>query len=206
MKYILTLLLVVASFASSANLVKKGEFVQKDNAYPMVKLTTTMGDIVVELDRRKAPITVNNFLGYVVDGGYEDTVFHRVEHDAEQERDFVIQGGGYDKKYDGAYMGPEIPNESGNGLKNDMYTIAMAYQDRKPHSATRQFFFNMNDNDHLNPGREWGFAVFGYVTEGTETLDKIMRVETGCHDKLGWCFVPKEPVVILKAQVLEPLQ
>jgi peptidyl-prolyl cis-trans isomerase A (cyclophilin A) len=98
MKYILTLLLVVASFASSANPVKKGEFIQKDNAYPMVKLTTTMGDIVVELDRRKAPITVNNFLGYVVDGGYEDTVFHRVEHDAEQERDFVIQGGGYDKK------------------------------------------------------------------------------------------------------------
>lgn len=206
MKYLISLLVLLTSFSSAANLIKKGEFVQKDNAFPLVKLTTTMGDITVELDRRKAPITVNNFLGYVVDGGYEDTVFHRVEHDAEQERDFVIQGGGYDKDYDGAYMGPAIPNESGNGLKNDMYTIAMAYQDRKPHSATRQFFFNMNDNDHLNPGREWGFAVFGYVTEGSETLDKIMRVETGCHDKLGWCFVPKKPVVILKAQALDPIK
>lgn len=194
--------IILSALCLSLNAQTKGEFIQKDNAFPQVKIITSMGEIVVELDRRKAPLTVNNFLSYVADGGYEGTVFHRVEHDPEQERDFVIQGGGYDKKYDGMYTGVSIPNESGNGLKNDMYTIAMAYQDRKPHSATRQFFFNMNDNDHLNPGRDWGFAVFGYVMEGTETLDKIMRVETGCHDKLGWCFVPKTPVEIVKVQVL----
>ena len=92
MKYFLSLVLILASLGTQANLIQKGKFIQKDNAYPMVKLTTTMGDIVIELDRRKAPLTVNNFLGYVVEGGYEDTVFHRVEYDAEQERDFVIQG------------------------------------------------------------------------------------------------------------------
>lgn len=182
----------------------EGRFVQKNNMFPRVEFTTTMGKIVIELDRSKAPITVNNFLTYVMDGSYKGTVFHRVERDVENERDFVIQGGGYDKEYDGVYEGEPIFNESGNGSKNDMYSIAMAYQDRQPHSGTRQFFFNMDDNDHLNPGKDWGFAVFGMVMEGYETLDKIMQVETGFNEKIGYDFVPKTPVVILNMTVLEP--
>ncbi|KTF15693.1 peptidylprolyl isomerase [Pseudoalteromonas sp. H105] len=182
----------------------EGRFVQKNNMFPRVEITTTMGKIIIEMDRSKAPITVNNFLTYVADGSYNGTVFHRVERDIENERDFVIQGGGYDKEYDGVYEGDPIFNESGNGSKNDMYSIAMAYQDRQPHSGTRQFFFNMDDNDHLNPGREWGFAVFGMVMEGYDTLDKIMQVETGFNDKIGYDFVPKNPVVILNMAVLEP--
>ncbi|MCQ8878078.1 peptidylprolyl isomerase [Pseudoalteromonas shioyasakiensis] len=182
----------------------EGRFVQKNNMFPRVEITTTMGKIVIEMDRSKAPITVNNFLTYVMDGSYKGTVFHRVERDMENDRDFVIQGGGYDKDYEGVYEGDPIFNESGNGSKNDMYSIAMAYQDRQPHSGTRQFFFNMDDNDHLNPGREWGFAVFGTVMDGYETLDKIMQVETGFNEKIGYDFVPKTPVVILNMAVLEP--
>ncbi|MEH6394118.1 peptidylprolyl isomerase [Pseudoalteromonas sp.] len=182
----------------------EGRFVQKNNMFPRVEITTTMGKIVIEMDRSKAPITVNNFLTYVMDGSYKGTVFHRVERDVENERDFVIQGGGYDRNYDGVYEGDPIFNESGNGSKNDMYSIAMAYQDRQPHSGTRQFFFNMDDNDHLNPGKDWGFAVFGMVMEGYETLDKIMQVETGFNEKIGYDFVPKTPVIILNMAVLEP--
>ncbi|WP_394192280.1 peptidylprolyl isomerase [Pseudoalteromonas atlantica] len=182
----------------------EGRFVQKNNMFPRVEISTTMGKIIIEMDRSKAPITVNNFLTYVMDGSYNGTVFHRVERDIDNERDFVIQGGGYDKEYDGVYEGDPIFNESGNGSKNDMYSIAMAYQDRQPHSGTRQFFFNMDDNDHLNPGREWGFAVFGMVMDGYETLDKIMQVETGFNEKIGYDFVPKTPVVILNMAVLEP--
>ncbi|MCG7566189.1 peptidylprolyl isomerase [Pseudoalteromonas sp. CnMc7-15] len=181
----------------------QGQFVQKDNLFPRVEFATSEGKVVVELDRSRAPITVNNFLTYVQDGSYKGSVFHRVERDEENDRDFVIQGGGYDKNYDGLHENDPIFNESGSGLENDMYTIAMAYQDRKPHSATRQFFFNMDNNDHLNPGSDWGFAVFGSVVEGFETLDKIMRVETDYQEKIGYSYVPKQPVIIFNIKVLE---
>lgn len=191
-------------FSMSTLAVQDGRFVQKDNVFPRVTIVTSLGSVVVELDRSKAPITVNNFLTYVVNKSYQGSVFHRVERDVENDRDFVIQGGGYDSDYDGLYERETIFNESGNGLKNDMYSIAMAYQDRKPHSGTRQFFFNMENNSHLNPGREWGFAVFGNVVDGYETLDKIMAVKTTFNEKIGYDFVPKQPVVILNITVLEP--
>ncbi|MGR3980574.1 peptidylprolyl isomerase [Pseudoalteromonas sp. 1181_04] len=200
----LFLLFILVQLSQTAMAATEGRFVQKNNMFPRVEITTTMGKIIVEMDRSKAPITVNNFLTYVMDGSYKGTVFHRVERDVENDRDFVIQGGGYDRNYDGVYEGEPIFNESGNGSKNDMYSIAMAYQDRQPHSGTRQFFFNMDNNDHLNPGKDWGFAVFGMVMEGYETLDKIMQVETGFNEKIGYDFVPKTPVVILNITVLEP--
>ncbi|MDP5214865.1 peptidylprolyl isomerase [Pseudoalteromonas tunicata] len=181
----------------------EGKFVQKDNLFPKVQITTTLGAIEIELDRSKAPITVNNFLTYVMDGSYKGSVFHRVEKDDVNEKDFVIQGGGYDTDYNGIAENDPIFNESGNGLKNDMYTIAMAYQDSKPHSGTRQFFFNMENNDHLNPGKDWGFAVFGSVTNGYETLDKIMAVKTDYNEKLGYSFIPVTPVVILDVKMVE---
>lgn len=203
MKRILFLSFILL-FTSHSYAAKEGRFVQKDNMFPRVEIVTSLGSIIVEMDRSRAPITVNNFLTYVEDGSYQGSVFHRVERDEDNEQDFVIQGGGYDKDYDGLHEYDPIFNESGSGLKNDMYSIAMAYQDRQPHSGTRQFFFNMADNDHLNPGRDWGFSVFGMVMDGYDTLDKIMQVETGFNDKIGYDFVPKTPVVILNVKLLEP--
>lgn len=203
-KLLITLcLLCISSHIFASN--KEGRFVQKDNLFPRVKIITSAGEIVVELDRSRAPITVNNFLTYVVNGDYKNSVFHRIEKDEYSELDefFVIQGGGYDKDYDGLFQRKPIFNESGNGLKNDMYTIAMAYQDNEPHTATRQFFFNMKDNDHLNPGKGWGFAVFGNVMEGYETLDKITESETGFNEEIGYNFVPKKPVMIFNVEILE---
>ncbi|MDK2596495.1 peptidylprolyl isomerase [Pseudoalteromonas obscura] len=197
---VFALIIVSTGFAHAAN--KEGRFVQKDNLFPRVQVNTSLGKIVIDLDRSRAPLTVNNFLTYVVNGDYKGSVFHRVERDEVNEKDFVIQGGGYDKDYDGMFERKPIFNESGNGLKNEMYSVAMAYQDNKPHSGTRQFFFNMDDNNHLNPGRGWGFAVFGNVTEGYETLDKIMQVETGYNKKLGYSFIPKTAVIIYSIEIL----
>ncbi|GAB5379871.1 MAG: peptidylprolyl isomerase [Aliiglaciecola sp.] len=175
-----------------------GSQIQPDNYYPRVLLETTMGNITVELDRTKAPITANNFLRYVDKRSFEDTVFHRIVPG------FVVQGGGYDKDFKEKPKFPKIYNESGNGLKNNLYSIAMA-RSNDPHSANRQFYFNMNDNESLDPGRNWGYAVFGYVTEGTEVLDKMAEVETHYDAILGWADVPVEPILLIKATVLPPL-
>ncbi len=199
-KIVIGLITLAISFSALA--AKDGKFVQKSNLFPKVKITTSLGSITLELDRSRAPITVNNFLSYVVDGSYKGSVFHRVEKN-DQDEDFVIQGGGYDKKYDGLHENPPIFNESGSGMKNEMYSVAMAYQANKPHSATRQFFFNMDDNKHLDPGSDWGFSVFGNVSEGYETLDKIMQVKTTYNEKIGYSFVPETPVIIFNIQVLE---
>jgi len=157
-----------------------------------------MGDITVELDRSRAPIAVNNFLRYVDKRSYEDTIFHRIV------ANFVVQGGGYDVDFNEKPSFPDIINESGNGLKNEMYTIAMARQ-KDPHSSNRQFFFNMNDNVSLDPGRDWGYTVFGYVVEGTDALDAISLVETDYDTTWGWADVPVEPVIIKRVTVLPPV-
>lgn len=186
--------------SSSAVMAKKddGSYVQPDNYYPRVKIETTMGDIVVELDRRRAPITANNFLRYVDKRAYEDTIFHRIV------RGFVVQGGGYTADFNGKSNFPDIFNESGNGLTNDLYTIAMARQN-DPHTANRQFFFNVNDNSSLNPGRDWGYAVFGVIVEGEEIVDAMSEVETEYSIRLNANNVPIEPIVIKKMTVLPPL-
>ena len=186
--------------SSSAVMAKKddGSQVQPDNYYPRVKIETTMGDIVVELDRRRAPITANNFLRYVDKRAYEDTIFHRIV------RGFVVQGGGYTADFNGKSNFPDIFNESGNGLTNDLYTIAMARQN-DPHTANRQFFFNVNDNSSLNPGRDWGYAVFGVIVEGEEIVDAMSEVETEYSIRLNANNVPIEPIVIKKMTVLPPL-
>ncbi len=174
-----------------------GSHIQKDNFYPRVKMITNMGDIIVELDRARAPLTVNNFLRYVDKRSYEDTIFHRIVPE------FVIQGGGYDTHFVEKPAFAEIFNESGNGLKNKMYNITMARQD-KPHSATRQFFFNMGNNDSLDPGRDWGYTVFGSVMEGYEVLDKMSEVKTDFDPNYGWSDVPVEQVILLKVVILPP--
>ena len=149
LKTIFVAYIVIASSLTSAKAKDDGSHIQPGNYYPHVKMVTSMGDIIVELDRSRAPITVNNFLRYVDKRSYEDTIFHRIVPD------FVVQGGGYDSNFLEKPSFGKIFNESGNGLKNVMYNITMARQS-DPHSATRQFFFNMSNNDSLNPGKKLG--------------------------------------------------
>lgn len=192
-KSLLAVLLVVSGAAQAA-----GEFLQKDNLFPRVRFETSAGNIVVELDRSKAPLTVNNFLSYVEKKAYDGTLFHRLEPE------FVLQGGGYDRDLKPIKDLKPVFNESGNGVKNRLYTIAMARQN-DPHSGTSQFFFNLNDNPSLDPGKNWGYAVFGFVVEGTEVFDKIKTLETGYNETLGWENVPKKPLVLNRV-ILLPAQ
>ena len=159
---------------------------------PKVKLTTSMGDIVVQLDPAKAPKTVANFLAYVKDKHYDGTVFHRVMNG------FMIQGGGFTADMAQKPTQPPIALEASNGLKNDTYTIAMA-RTGDPNSATAQFFINVKDNDMLNaPNPDGhGYAVFGKVVEGTNVVDKIKAVAIG--NKGPHQNVPTTPVTILSA-------
>ncbi|MFJ3841755.1 peptidylprolyl isomerase [Streptomyces sp. NPDC090054] len=164
-----------------------------------VKLATNHGDIVIHLYEEKAPITTENFLGYVKEGHYDNTLFHRVI------KGFMIQGGGFEpgmsEKRDKM---ASIQNEADNGLKNDKYTLAMA-RTMEPHSATAQFFINTSDNDMLNHSGKntqgWGYAVFGKVTEGLDVVDRIEALATG--SKAGHQDVPKEDVIIESAQIIE---
>ena len=162
-----------------------------------VKLTTTMGDIILELYPDKAPATVENFLQYVKDGFYNGTVFHRVIDG------FMIQGGGLDANLNRKSTRAPIKNEADNGLRNEPYTIAMA-RTSDPHSATSQFFINVADNKSLNhwgkTGPDWGYTVFGRVAQGKEVVDKIKAVPTG--SKGMYENVPTTPVVITQASVL----
>lgn len=197
-KRFLSIVLVLLALPMTAWAVKKDCFPPDqipDNMFPTVKLETTMGDIVVELNRMRAPITTNNFLRYVLEGEYDGTIFHRVMPG------FVVQGGGYTKDIDERTEHEAIFNESGNGLENITGSIAMARFD-DPHSATRQFYFNMANNASLDPNsRNWGYAVFGMVISGMDVLEAIAGVETGYSEALDAEDVPKEPVILIKASV-----
>lgn len=164
-----------------------------------VRLETNKGNIVVELNADKAPKTVENFLSYVATGHYDGTIFHRVING------FMIQGGGFTAEMQQKHTQQPIENEANNGLKNDTYTIAMA-RTNDPHSATAQFFINVNDNSFLNhttpTPQGWGYAVFGKVVEGTDVVDAIKAVKTGSrgfHQD-----VPLDNVIITKAALHEP--
>lgn len=164
---------------------------------PSVLLKTNHGDITLELDAAKAPKSVANFLAYVKSGHYDGTIFHRVIDN------FMIQGGGMTAGMKQKPTLDQIENEANNGLKNDRGTIAMA-RTSDPHSATAQFFINVNDNDFLNhtapTPQGWGYAVFGKVTNGMDVVDKIKKVKTG---NAGYHQdVPTEDVVIEKASVI----
>jgi peptidyl-prolyl cis-trans isomerase B (cyclophilin B) len=161
-----------------------------------VKLDTTHGPIVLELDDESAPKTVENFLGYVRDGHYDGTIFHRIIPG------FMAQGGGFTPGMKQKETKAPVKNEAGNGLKNLHYTVAMA-RTPDPHSATSQFFINFTDNSFLdytapNP-QGFGYCVFGKVVEGKDVVDKLATVRTG--SKGGHADVPVEDIVITKAEV-----
>jgi cyclophilin family peptidyl-prolyl cis-trans isomerase len=166
-------------------------------ADPRVELKTNRGAIVLELYPDKAPKTVANFLQYVKDGHYNGTVFHRVIDG------FMIQGGGFDKDMRQKQTRPPVPNEAGNGLRNDVGTIAMA-RTPDPHSASAQFFINVKNNDFLNykepTPQGYGYTVFGKVVSGMDVVDRIAKAPTG--NAGGHQNVPREPIVIESASVL----
>ena len=162
-----------------------------------VKLETSAGEILIELDAEKAPLSAQNFIDYVKAGHYDNTVFHRVI------RGFMIQGGGFEPGMKQKATQAPIQNEANNGLKNQKYTLAMA-RTNAPHSATAQFFINTTDNGFLNFTSEspngWGYAVFGKVVAGQDVVDAIEGVKTGrkgFHDD-----VPLEDVVIQRASIV----
>jgi peptidyl-prolyl cis-trans isomerase B (cyclophilin B) len=166
---------------------------------PRVQLDTSMGIIVLELSPHRAPKTVENFLQYVNDGFYDDTIFHRVI------KDFMIQGGGLTADMQRKIARPPIDNEADNGLKNRVGSIAMA-RTGDPHSATAQFFINTKDNPNLDHQQKsaqgWGYCVFGRVVKGMEVVSAIEAVKTG--SKGGYRDVPVKPVLIRKATVIMP--
>jgi len=159
-----------------------------------VKMTTTAGDLRIELDDEKAPVSVANFLSYVNKGFYDDTIFHRVI------KNFMIQGGGFVSGMTQKDTDAQIQNEAKNGLKNDKYTLAMA-RTSAPHSASSQFFINTTNNGFLNNDQAqdgWGYAVFGKVVEGQSVVDSLGSVKTGrkgFHDD-----VPVDDIKIVKAE------
>jgi peptidyl-prolyl cis-trans isomerase B (cyclophilin B) len=167
-------------------------------ANPRVIVSTSLGDMVIELNREKAPVTTENFLGYVGAGHFDGTVFHRVIPG------FMIQGGGFTAEMRQRPTNSPIENEADNGLKNERGTIAMA-RTSDPHSASSQFFINLTDNSFLDHkaknAQGWGYAVFGKVVDGLEVVDAIAQVPTetrGPHSD-----VPKEPVLIERISLLE---
>lgn len=185
-----TLAAVTAVFAltsiSSSALAAKGD--------PHVLLTTSAGNIELVLDSEKAPVTVKNFVDYVNNGFYNNTIFHRVIPG------FMIQGGGFNVDMTQKSTNPPIKNEADNGLRNTRGSIAMARTADKD-SATSQFFINVADNAFLNHGqRDYGYAVFGKVVKGMDVADKIAQVPT--HNVGPYQNVPSKPVVILSAKVL----
>ncbi|MBC7698219.1 MAG: peptidyl-prolyl cis-trans isomerase [Bacteroidia bacterium] len=160
----------------------------------MVKLLTNFGEITLELNAEKAPITTANFLEYVDNGFYDGMIFHRVIDG------FMIQGGGFDATMNQKESAAEIKNEADNGLANEQYTVAMA-RTSAPHSASSQFFINVGNNEFLNhtapTSSGWGYCVFGKVTAGMDVIDKIRLVKT--TTRKGHQDVPVENVIIERA-------
>ena len=164
--------------------------------FPRIAVETTQGSFVLELDGSRSPITVMNFVRYVNDGQYDGTIFHRVIPG------FMAQAGGYQTDYEEKPVRTPIPNESGNGLKNERGTIAMARMG-KPHSATSQFFINLVDNAALDPSpRRWGYTVFGLVVDGLDVVDKIAEIPTGSGGPFP-SDVPQSTVLIKSMKLIE---
>lgn len=182
---ILTKLAILLVFATGAIAADKVP------AHPHVQIETTLGNILLELDGQRAPITVAHILKLVDAGFYDGTVFHRVIPK------FMAQGGGFTPELKHKESDQTIPNESGNGLGNFRGTIAMARLG-DPHTASSQFFINIKDNTSLNPQADrWGYTVFGYVIGGMDVVDKIVKVKTGPAGRFS-SDVPIVPIVITK--------
>lgn len=191
------ILLVFATLTLAANSSAADNKKDKATKNPVVEIKTNKGMIVVELNKEKAPKSVENFLKYVKDKFYDDTIFHRVIDN------FMIQGGGFKDDLSEKDTKDPIKNEADNGLKNDKYTIAMA-RTSDPHSATAQFYINVKDNGALNYREKtaggWGYAVFGKVTKGSDVVDKIKSVKTAVKNTPGGMPMDDVPLEVVKIE------
>ena len=195
--FIATFLILVSSCAENNNVAEVEQ--QKEKVMTEVIIKTSLGDINLELNNEKAPITVENFISIAESGYYEGTIFHRVING------FMIQGGGLAADMSNKSSGTSpIQNEANNGLSNDRGTNAMA-RTMDPHSATSQFFINHKDNGFLNftseSTRGWGYTVFGKVTEGMDIVDTIAEVQTG--NVMQYQDVPLEPIIIESVKIIQ---
>jgi len=186
---IMLLLTTTLSFAKENNM---------SDTQSKVKLTTSLGEIIIQLNTEKAPVSSANFLTYVNEGFYNGTIFHRVIPD------FMAQGGGFDTGFNQKAVHAPIKNEANNGLTNRRGTLAMA-RTNDPNSATAQFFINLKDNSFLNHTSQtssgWGYAVFGEVIQGMDVVDAMAKQATG--NRGGHQDVPKTDIVIEKAEVIK---
>jgi len=187
--YLTLFLFTTLSFATEKNM---------SNTHTKVKLTTNLGNVMIQLEDEKAPISAANFITYVKQGFYSGTIFHRVIPG------FMAQGGGFDSSFQQKTTNAPIKNEADNGLKNKRGTLAMA-RTSDPNSATAQFFINYKDNsflDYTSPTNSgWGYAVFGEVIEGLDVIDSFAKQPTG--NRGGHQDVPKTDIVIEKAEIVE---
>ncbi|MGD0958342.1 MAG: peptidylprolyl isomerase [Methylomonas sp.] len=187
--FLVLFLSTTLSFATEKNM---------SNTHTKVKLTTSLGVIVIQLEDQKAPVSSTNFINYVKQGFYNGTIFHRVIPG------FMAQGGGFDTSFAQKSTNAPIKNEADNGLKNKRGTLAMA-RTSDPNSATAQFFINYKDNGPLDytssTSNGWGYAVFGEVTEGMDVVDSMAKQPTGSRN--GHQDVPKTDIVIEKAEIVE---
>ncbi|HEX5046995.1 MAG TPA: peptidylprolyl isomerase [Gammaproteobacteria bacterium] len=191
----LCLLLTTCLVASSASFAQDKAAPATTPTSPRVRVVTSAGNFVIELDRARAPLTVDAFMGYVNIGFYAGTIFHRVV------AGFVAQTGGYTKDFQQKPVTANVQNESGNGLSNLRGTVGFA-RGPEPHSGTSQFYVNLADNLDLNPRpTRWGYAVFGKVVEGMEVVDEIGHRPTGPGGPFDRS-VPVDPVVIEKIELL----
>jgi peptidyl-prolyl cis-trans isomerase B (cyclophilin B) len=192
---ILSALLCLSATSSFATENKMSQPVTSSNK---IKLTTSLGAIIVQLNTEKAPVSSANFLTYVNEGFYNGTIFHRVI------KGFMAQGGGFDTAFKQKEVHASIKNEADNGLKNNRATLAMA-RTNDPNSATAQFFINLKDNaflDHTSPTSSgWGYAVFGVVVEGMDVVDEMAKQATGNRD--GYQDVPRTDIIIEKAEAIK---
>ncbi len=188
MRVVLLLLLGLASQVIYA--ACPAEEIYPDAHYPELTIETNLGEIVVELDRGRAPLTVNRFLHYVKNKAYDDNLVHRVM------ADYVVQTGAFKSDFSAVKSCGQLFNESGNGLNNDRGTLAMARYD-DPHSAGSSFYINLKDNENLNPNKKsWGYTVFGYVISGMEVVDLMAQGKTGYNAQLEASDVPEKTITI----------
>jgi peptidyl-prolyl cis-trans isomerase A (cyclophilin A) len=163
-------------------------------AAPHVQVVTSMGNFTIELNPERAPLTVANFLSYVDQGHYTNSIIHRVVPN------FVIQGGGFDSDYKALPAPVRVVNESGNGLSNVRGTVGQA-RSTEPHSGNAQFYVNLSDNSALDPNQtRWGYAVFGRVIAGMDVVDHIANVATGAHPPMIKEEAPLKPIIILRIE------
>ncbi|MFC3193106.1 peptidylprolyl isomerase [Marinicella sediminis] len=188
MKLILILGLLASSFVLKAACPTEQAY--PDIYFPELTIETTLGNVVVELDPNRAPLTVNHFLHHVKRKAYDNNLVHRVVPG------YVIQTGAFNADLSEAYSCGTVFNESGNGLSNQRGTIAMARYD-DPHSAGSSFYINIGDNKNLDPNpKSWGYTVFGYVISGMEVIDQMAEHKTAFNAELDAQDVPVEPIII----------